>query len=116
MYNSFLCILLIYTEKRLGVLENYAGILPKTSRRFFIFCTKEKNFCTNSFERLQRIFPNLPYASLRLRSCNMMATIATTASIPNAAKAMASVICSDLGSKTKRIVCFPAGTFIARRM
>ena len=37
MYNSFLCILLIYTEKRLGVLENYAGILPKTSRRFFIF-------------------------------------------------------------------------------
>lgn len=44
MYNSFLCILLIYTEKRLGVLENYAGILPKTSRRFFIFCTKEKNY------------------------------------------------------------------------
>lgn len=36
MYNSFLCILLIYTEKRLGVLGNYAGILPKTLRRFFI--------------------------------------------------------------------------------
>lgn len=40
MYNSFLCILLIYTEKRLGVLGNYAGILPKTLRRFFICPTK----------------------------------------------------------------------------
>lgn len=48
MYNSFLCILLIYTEKRLGVLENYAGILPKTSRRFLIFCTKEKIICTKN--------------------------------------------------------------------
>lgn len=48
MYNSFLCILLIYTEKRLGILENYAGILPKTSRRFFIFCTKEKIICTKN--------------------------------------------------------------------
>lgn len=48
MYNSFLCILLIYTEKRLGVLENYAGILPKTSGRFFIFCTKEKIICTKN--------------------------------------------------------------------
>lgn len=43
MYNSFLCILLIYTEKRLGVLENYAGILPKTSRRF-LFLYKRKNY------------------------------------------------------------------------
>lgn len=42
MYNSFLCILLIYTEKRLGVLGNYAGILPKTSRRFFIFFVQKK--------------------------------------------------------------------------
>lgn len=44
MYNSFLCILLIYTEKRLGVLGNYAGILPKTLRRFFIFVQKKKLF------------------------------------------------------------------------
>lgn len=42
MYNSFLCILLIYTEKRLGVLGNYAGILPKTSRRFFYFFVQKK--------------------------------------------------------------------------
>lgn len=48
MYNSFLCILLIYTEKRLGVLGNYAGILPKTLRCFFIFCTKEKIICTKN--------------------------------------------------------------------
>lgn len=48
MYNSFLCILLIYTEKRRGVLENYADIFPKTSRRFLIFCTKTKIFCTKN--------------------------------------------------------------------
>mgnify|MGYP003199702760 CR=1 FL=1 len=55
MYDSFLCILLIYTEKRLGVLGNYAGILPKTSRRFFIFCTKEKIICTKNKTELSTL-------------------------------------------------------------
>ena len=53
MYNSFLCILLIYTEKRRDVLGNYADIFPKTSRRFFIFCTKTKIFCTKNKLNLQ---------------------------------------------------------------
>lgn len=44
MYNSFLCILLIYTEKRLGVLENYAGILPKYRDVFLFFVQKKKLF------------------------------------------------------------------------
>lgn len=44
MYNSFLCILLIYTEKRLGVLDKLCGYFAKNIETLFYFLYKRKNY------------------------------------------------------------------------
>ena len=45
-----------------------------------------------------------------------MATNIAKPNMPNAMKAIVSVTWSDCGSKVNSITCFPAGTFIARRI
>ena len=51
----------------------------------------------------------------RFRNFHTIARTAPRTSTASAVKAMASVTCSDFGSKRNSTVCFPAGTFMARR-
>lgn len=59
---------------------------------------------------------NFPLFFFCFLQASTTATTIASNRIPSATKAIVSVTCSDFGSNVNSTTCFPAGTFIARRM